>query len=194
MATTYERASENITAIVRQQCEANHTHLVEYGVTIDVLMASAELDEKGIPKGSPVKWAGYPALAVVRINPLKRRALGNGDAEITIDARAWEDMSDAKRQSLIDHELTHLEMRTDKDGVVMIDDLGRPRLSMRQHDWQLGGFAECVQRNGNAAVDYLAFREVIGKWGQLLMPWAEEAKDENLEEIRRLKGDLRITA
>lgn len=45
------------------------------------------------------------------------------------------------------------------------DDVGRPKLKMRLHDWQMGGFREIAQRYGSDALEVVEarkFEEVYG--------------------------------
>ena len=99
-------------------------------------------------KGCALKWNGVKALAMVRILPLKDRMVREHDVEILVNADAWKKMNDEERDALIDHELQHLELVMVKEGgkkkggrlIVEKDDLDRPRLKMRRHDFQVGWF------------------------------------------------------
>jgi hypothetical protein len=121
---------------------------------------------------SVLKHQGYPAGAVVRITPLKDRALGIADATIVVDRAGWLALSQRQRNALIDHELTHLEVKTDeeegaKDPVPVFDALGRPKLLMRKHDHQFGWFDEVAQRHGEASPEVRQARVLMESSGQL---------------------------
>lgn len=119
-----------------------------------------------------LKHQGYAAGAVVRITPLKDRALGMADATIVVDRAGWLALSQRQRAALIDHELTHLAVKTEeeegaKDPVPVFDALGRPKLLMRKHDHQFGWFDEVAQRHGEASPEVRQARVLMESSGQL---------------------------
>lgn len=137
------------------------------GVTVSALFVFD--DESAV---SVLKHQGYPAGAVVRITPLKDRALGMADATIVVDRCGWLALSQRQRDALIDHELTHLEIKTDEpdgsdDPVPVFDGLGRPKLVMRKHDHQFGWFDEVAQRHGQASAEVRQARVLMESSGQL---------------------------
>jgi Putative phage metallopeptidase len=104
---------------------------------------------------------GYPAGAVVRITPIKDRAVGIADATVTVDRAGWLTLSQRQRDALVDHELTHLHWVTDEDGDHLCDALGRPKLKMRKHDHQYGWFDEVAQRHGTASPEVRQARRLM---------------------------------
>lgn len=173
MPTSYTKADGDVMEIVGKVMHEHHSDLEKAGVIVDVLLAQAEHDEDGNPKADPVKLGGYACSAVIRRTSLKQRALGHGDAEIVIDEDRWNAMSQERQEALIDHELTHLMLAKDKDGHLKRDDQNRAVLKMRLHDWQLGGFAEIVERHGSAAPDLVEARKLEANYGQLLFQFAD---------------------
>lgn len=167
MGTTYEKAGKDVLGMIEQQMKKHHAALYGMHVKIGCLMASNA-------EGDPVKVNGYPGYAKVKVVGHKDRAHGVADAEIIIDAGQWDALSPEQQASIIDHELTHLELKRDKAGNPQTDDQGRPKLKMRLHDWQLGGFAEVVQRHGKESIDALNAQKFAKAYGQLLM-WADDA-------------------
>lgn len=167
MGTTYERAKWDVMELMTDVKERWHGDLVKAEVEITVLMASNE-------DGAAVKLHGYPCYATIKINSLKDRVEGKGDATITIDAREWKDLPDAERTALIDHELEHLELVMEKGSqtVWKVDDHGRPKLKMKLHDWQLGGFESIAARHREHALEVQHFREVADAQQQLLFDFA----------------------
>ena len=83
----------------------------------------------------------------MKVNSEKHRAQGLPDASIVIDQDAWGDLSDQSRIALIDHELEHLERYLRAKNEPLEDDLGRPKLKVKLHDWQLGGFRSISERH-----------------------------------------------
>lgn len=124
-----------------------------------------------------LKHQGYPAGAVVRITPLKDRALGLSDATIVVDRAGWLTLSQRQRNALIDHELTHLERKTDKEsGDPVCDVLDRPKLLMRRHDHQFGWFDEVAQRHGEASPEVRQARVLMESSGQLYFDFERRAQ------------------
>lgn len=124
-----------------------------------------------------LKHQGYPAGAVVRITSLKDRALGIADAQIVIDRAGWLALSQRQRDALIDHELTHLTRKVDKEtGEQIVDILERPKLVMRHHDHQHGWFDEIAQRHGEASPEVRQARRLIESSGQLYFDFEPAAQ------------------
>jgi hypothetical protein len=181
-----------ILAMTTDLVAANHPRLLEAGVTVLIQMHESK---------AGLKLHGYPCIAVAKIIPEKDRVgsmvPGLPDARITIDSVEWTYLSEAGRLAVLDHELTHFEVvgkvesieEPDPDKpdafkkvlrfVAKLDNAGRPKLKMRLHSWNLGGFKEIVERHGDAAVEKRAFRETAERYGQLLMAWVESDDEES---------------
>jgi hypothetical protein len=94
------------------------------------------------------------------VTPYRQRVAGLPDCKVTIDGRYWrERLDDKSRLALADHELTHFELAKDGSGFVKSDKAGRPRVKMRAHDWELGGFNVVLQRHGLKSLDALTVLE-----------------------------------
>lgn len=157
---TYSQAPDASTAIEKIQA-AHHDELKD--VTVSALFVF-DL-ESTLPV---LKHQGYPAGAVVRITPLKDRALGISDAIIVIDRAGWLALSQRQRDALVDHELTHLTRKVDKEtGEMVCDALDRPVLKMKKHDHQHGWFDEVAQRHGEASPEVRQARRLMEYSGQL---------------------------
>lgn len=174
----YEQATDEMREVLADVTKRYHGQLNDYGVTIDMLAAYPKTDENGDPTGPAIKHQGYIAFAVVRKIPYKDRVAGRGDAEIVVDGERWEELSDDERAALIDHELCHLDVATDKDGNVKRDDLDRVKFNMRSHDVQLGVFNDVVRRHGKLALDFQHGAEFVNNvYEQLWLPFAEKAEE-----------------
>lgn len=136
----YDIPDESTVQLIKSTLEKYHPELVEAGVTVEALMAFNDT-------GYPVKANGYPALACIRIVPLKSRIKGMADAEITIDKGAYDALNEPQREALLDHELNHLIVKRDKEQNIKVDDLDRPCLKMRKHDYQMGWFKVIAERH-----------------------------------------------
>lgn len=171
---TYEKADRATRSLVDEVMALHHPKLADASVTVDVLMVS-DIDEESGEVHQALKAHGYPAAATIAIVPLNRRALGQADALMTIDVASWQSLSGAEQQALIDHELTHLTLVLGEDGAPKRDDLKRPKLKMRLHDWQLGGFVDVAMRHGESALEVKAARSCNNK-GQYYWDWGNGAK------------------
>ncbi len=159
----YDLAPDHIVNRATRMMETYHPDLAKIELKLDILIAKSD-------NGPAVAVGGYPALACIRILNIKDRLKGNGDAEITIDVDAYEEMSSAQQDALIDHELAHLILCKDDDGFVKLDDVGRPKLKMRKHDYQLGWFREIAMRHGKDSVEVSQARILWNQDGQAFFP------------------------
>lgn len=129
-----------------------------------------------------LKHQGYPALAVVRITPIRDRALQIADATIVVDRSGWLTLSQRQRDALIDHELTHLRRVVDKEtGHPVFDVLDRPKLAMRRHDHQFGWFDEIAQRHGEASPEVRQAQTLMESSGQLYFDFSRRGKPQRVE-------------
>lgn len=167
-----------------------HPELRDAGVTFQVRFAEGKEDASGEIK-PPIMAQGYPAAAKVRIVSYSDRVNGMADAEITIDKGEWDMLSERECDALLDHEVTHIELKMktvkDEDGeeteVLDRDDLDRPKLKMRRHDNQIGVFHDVVRRYGRASPEQRLWAGLEEKRTQLWLPYlGPEDVDEELDE------------
>jgi hypothetical protein len=151
----------------------HHQELKEAGVTLDCLFAHAPRNESGQPMGHAIKHAGYPAAGKIRIVSLKDRVAGRADAELLLDGDSWRDWTASQKAALIDHELQHLSVLVSASGAAKTDDCGRPKIKIRLHDYQFGGFKAIAERHGDDSFEVSEMRHVVDRFGQVLMPWME---------------------
>lgn len=172
----YERGERQHYEVLAKAMKKYHADLADAEVRVQIVVAHASEDANGEPTGPAVRLHGMACLAVVRILGLKDRLLREHDAEITLDGDNWPHWSAAKRLSVMDHELTHLELQVHKDsGIVQRDDLDRPKLKMRPHDWQVGWFHEVAERHGVESVEVQQFRQLTAtsEIRQLYLPFSD---------------------
>lgn len=173
-----------------------HPGLRDAGVRVDVLLQLATRDDNGDPTGPAIKHGGYTAAAVVRIVGLKDRVKGMGDAEILLDGDRYDEWDERELAAILDHELTHLEFRTDKvTGNVKRDDAGRPQLKMRLHDHQYGWFESVARRHGKFAVEVQQAEKLVSdeNWRQLFLP-GFDGQESLKQELARAFHDRGILA
>jgi len=154
----------------------SHKPLLDAKVKIDLLFARANLDDKGNPVGFAITEQGRQVLGKTRVVSLKDRAKGNADAEILLDGDWWESESAHRREALLDHELHHISVVTSRQGAIKTDDLNRPKLKLRKHDWQFGWFDVIAERHGEFSVERQQAAEIWDKSGQLYWEAISPAK------------------
>jgi hypothetical protein len=170
--STYQKAPAEVREMAEHILEefASYKPILEAKVKIDFLFAYAEVSEDGESKGYALTKHGIRALGITRKLGLKDRAMGRGDAEVCIDGDWWKDATQARQRALLDHELHHLEVKTDEEGVVLRDDLKRPKLKLRKHDVEVGWFAIVAGRHGGASLEIEQAKALMDSYGQLFWP------------------------
>lgn len=174
MSTTYREAGDLIKALADKVMQQSHPELVKDHVTISTIIASRESEEEGDMVA--LRLHGLPVAAKTSITSLADRARGIADAKLMIDNYAWSRLSDARKLALLDHELEHLALRTIKPtkknhyaSGTKFDDLGRPCLKIRPHDWEITGFQAVAERHGDSSIEAMQFAAFRDEHGQLNM-------------------------
>jgi Putative phage metallopeptidase len=157
--------------------------IVEAKVEIDYMFAFAEVGEDGESRGHALTKHGIRALGITRKIGIKDRVMGRGDAEVCIDGDWWGEATPARRRALLDHELHHLEVKLDEDGVVIRDDLKRPKLKLRKHDVEVGWFALVAGRHGSNSLEIEQAKMVMESYGQLFWPCIDSQEPLQLADI-----------
>lgn len=172
----YEKARAECFQTCSRMLEKYHGPLRDAGVTVDLLFAKKRPDDSGEinPESHALKLHGYPVAAMVKANAYKARVQGHADAEIIIDGDRWDEWSDDEKDALIDHELEHLELKTDKDGNVRRDDLDRPKLRVRLHDHEFGWFDAVARRHGRASFEVQQYEKFQAAHRQLWLDWRDD--------------------
>lgn len=167
MSKIYDLCPEDVHERVRNLIAKHHPYLASVELKVDLLFVSTTGD------GPALTLHGWPALAVVRIIGPKDRAAGRGDAEIVIDRDYFVEAPEDRKLAILDHELTHLQVKRDEDGTFLFDDHHRPRLKMRHHDVQIGWFAEIATRYGDFSVEREQGMKIRAKYGQTFFGFME---------------------
>jgi len=143
--------------------------LLDAKVTIDFVFAFADEDDAGNKVGNALSKNGCKALGICRKLPLKDRAMGRADAEISLDGDWWNKACEEEQHALLDHELYHIVVKVDKRGIVR-DDLQRPVLQMRKHDHEFGWFKEIAARHGLFSQERQQAKDMMDDFGQYYWP------------------------
>jgi len=184
MSTSFERCDKSVDRLALEILEKypKHAELLECGAAIDFVFASSD-----DPMRRPLKKNGVPAAAIARNITLKDRAMGRGDAEVAIDREWWNAASDKEKESLLDHELFHFGVDGGKR-----DDLGRPVIFIRHHDFDVGWFKHIAKRHGMASVECKQAKIIWDEAGQLFWPEVFQPDLPNLEaqKPKRIRAEV----
>lgn len=176
MPRTYEVAGQEVVYAWSGLVALYYEWISKHNVTFNFLMAHGPRNEDGETLAPAIMLHGHQAAATVKINSLKDRVKGMADVTIEIDGDQWPEWSLLRRLAVLDHELYHLELRTNADGSPKLDDCGRPMLTLKKHDFHFGGFREIANRHRESAFEVVAVQEaytlIVGEGGQLEWPWA----------------------
>lgn len=169
---TFQKCPKEIYTLAQKilQKHESHAPLLDAKVRIDLVFAFADISEKtNEPTNCALSKNGVKALGICKKIGLKERALDHGDAEIALDGDWWAQAGESEREALLDHELHHIEVRVDERGI-LLDDLKRPMLRMRKHDFEFGWFNLVAQRNGMFSLERQQARKMLESHGQLYWP------------------------
>ncbi len=141
-----------------------HQPLLDAKVKIDYVFAHPSKEG-----GVALKYGGVQALGIARKLSLKDRAMGRGDCEVSLDGNWWKDASEKERAALLDHELHHFSIALGEKGLER-DDLGRPKIFIRKHDFDFGWFKIIADRHGAASIERMQARKIFSDAGQFFWP------------------------
>lgn len=145
--------SHDLHATVRDLVAQHHPHLAEARIAL-VWRMNWKPDKDGrLTLGKAKKASDL------------ERELGHAseyDLAVLLNAEAWHDLSNDQRLALLDHELCHFGVSTDKKtGEVARDDRGRVVYRYRKHT--LEEFHEIVERHGVYKSDIESFADVCAR-------------------------------
>lgn len=167
MPSTYTLANEDLCEMARELIIKNHIELDSVALKIDFLFVFRDPDGEA----PAIMHQGHRALGLASITKLKDRVKGMGDCEIQIDGDAWPNMPYPEKMALLDHELEHFEVRRDKKtGDFQWDDINRPLLKLREHDWQVGFFHNIAGRHGSSSIESKNLRQLFTDAGNSYTP------------------------
>jgi hypothetical protein len=168
---SYSQASNDVLDLIEEVRTEFHSPDLD-GVTVAALFVyDLEASEPVLTHG------GYPAQAVVRLTPVRDRALGVADAVIIVDRSNWLTLTRDQRGALLDHELYHLERVLDEDTQLpKTDAVDRPKLAIRKHDHQFGWFDAIAERHGDSSPEVRQAKSLIQRTGQLYLDFGKLTK------------------
>lgn len=167
----YSACDESVRDRLNAMITKFHPELKAAEVRVDLVFVRLETEDADKPA---LTHGGYSALAVVRILPVKARALGRGDAEIEIDQHKYEQLKAKEQDALLDHELYHLLVVMDGKTPER-DTCARPVLKMRKHDRQFGWFDAIAKRHGEHSGEVRQAHILIEDAQQAYFPFMKSA-------------------
>jgi hypothetical protein len=173
---TFQRCPPAIKAMADEILREHESHqqVVSAKVEIDYVFAFADVNDAGVTINNALTHHGSRALGICKKIALKERVLGRGDVEIALDGRWWQEASEAECRAVLDHELHHIEVKVDLNGVCR-DDIGRPLIKLRKHDYDVGWFNIIAQRHGTASIEAKQAKQIMDEMGQYYWPELFEA-------------------
>ncbi len=147
-----------------------HNYMSTYSLAPKSVADIALVVMQRYPRHKALLEARVPCRAIVKKISTKERTFGQPDARILIDANWWNAATEKQRIALLDHELYHLIVVEEEPGVYAVDDLGRPKISMRPHDFQVGWFAIIAREHGEDAGEVEQSKQVFDDYGQCFWP------------------------
>jgi len=154
----YIRATDAERAVLQRVMTTYHPALLQANIKVAMTMAR-KFDGNEQPVHC-VKFAGANAAAITRTIPLRRRVYDEHDAEIEVDGLTWDELSEAQREALLDHELNHIRASVGDDNAVRLDDMGRPKVNLVPDDFTLTGFYAIGRRHGRTALEWRSVSHV----------------------------------
>lgn len=171
----YEIAPNAVAQVGNRIMREHHEDLHEAKLKVAFVFVFPDLDGNGQPKNFAIQEHGRRVYGRAVIVPLLQRLMMKVDAMVLIDASAWEKFSDRQREALLDHELHHFELKKDELEEPMTDDLGRPRLSIRPHDFEFGWFKTIAERYGIDSLEVQQAHDIKDRAGEILFDFMKPA-------------------
>lgn len=169
---TYQKCDGSVAELAREiLCEfPTHKPILDARVQIDYIFAFPDYDDMGMAKNDAIRHHGCKALGLARRLKLKDRVMGRGDCEVLLDGHWWKEASRDERRAILDHELHHFIVKQSTHGVFERDDIGRPKIVLRHHDFEFGWFAVIAERHGLASQERQQAKIMMEQGGQFFWP------------------------
>jgi hypothetical protein len=171
MSAIYSLADKDTEALLQDLVIKYHTDLDSTGATFNLIFALRDPEDESEKPVLAIK--GHRVFGLSKVHNLKERTLGLADAEILLDGDAWPRMSKQVKSAVLDHQLQYFEVKRDKEGEFVYDDLERPILKMRQTDRSFGWFDAVAERHREHSMEVIQMRRLFTESGQIYLPFVD---------------------
>jgi hypothetical protein len=168
----YFLANDAALALLGKAMSQWHAKLFEEEVKVALVMVDLPRDDQGIPTGPALSRNGLAITAQSRLLNERDRLVSGRDLIIEVDALHWGDIDDPQRLAILDHELTHVQIRKKKEAFVRRAD-GSVRLGLIPDDYAMTGFVICAKRHGRNSAEVRGLA-ALRAGAQLLFDFAME--------------------
>lgn len=187
MSAIYSLADKDTEALLQDLVIKYHTDLDSTGATFNIVFALRDPEDES--EKPVLSDKGHRVFGLSKIHNLKERTLGLADAEILLDGDAWPRMSKQVKSAVLDHQLQYFEVKRDKEGEFVYDDLQRPILKMRQTDRSFGWFDAVAERHREHSMEVIQMRRLFSESGQIYLPFVD-ADTGTVEPAKTLKVSI----
>jgi len=148
-----------------------HPDLKEHEVTFTIGLAyNRDKDGQLVEDEPPLKDDQRAVYFKISTTPTVQRADHRADVQILLDGHHWtEQLPDADKIAILDCAISFLEVRLDKDKVIITDPQGRPKLGIKAADWDLRGFEAVARRHGEHSIEVQQGRKFQERFGQVVL-------------------------
>lgn len=188
MSAIYSIADKDTEALCQELVTKYHTDLDTTGATFNLVFALRDPEDES--EKPVLSNKGHRVFGLSKIHSLKERILGLADAEILLDGDAWPRMSGEVKRAVLDHQLQYLEVKRDKEGEFVFDDLQRPILKMRQTDRSFGWFDSVAERHREHSMEVIQMRRLFSESGQIYLPFVDPENGGLEDKPVRTTGNL----
>lgn len=178
MAKILTPADQATMGLVREVLDNEYPQIAALVPALQIGALMVCSDKTGTPA---LAKGGYPAAGMIKVVPETDRAAGGPDVLMLLDGDRWPRWGDDKRYALVHHELHHVvpvKLRArggDEPGYTCdLDSLDRPKVRLRKHDFEIGGFNLIVERHGDNALEWVAVVRVHEAFKQQTLPFVKE--------------------
>ncbi len=188
---TYEAAPVEVLDFIGKIKAERYHELADSEVTIGAIFARPAAENLG-DTGRKLKFAmkadGFRIYSKVKINGLADRVEGKPDATFILDGDFWEELGedfeagDRRREAMIEECLHTLTCKR-KDGTVLEDDAGRPKLEKRPKDYRVEGYRAIAERHHQFAPSVVVARQFNDEFGNLLFDFASDLAVSDYPEV-----------
>jgi len=161
------QATEDLCADIVQ---LYHPDLETTGATFDIVFALRDPESESDKPTLSV--AGKRVYGISKPHGLKERVMGLKDAEILLDGDVWPEISADIKRALLDRHLQYFEVKRNKEGEFVMDDLNRPILTLRKPDRVYEWFDAVADRHRQNSIEGMEARNLFIQARQTYLPLA----------------------